>query len=327
MQQILYDQAPYHVLFYDAALSAYRTDRFGGWRLSPAEGRAAVLRLRDGGLRLPDSARPRPDRAAPRPPRRPRRRAGASRGDRRHRPRAVRRTARRPAAGPTRLLIIGVIGIVLIVVVGVVVGAGPGDRVRPTRRSERGAAPSGSALTRIAQDGVTLPGCAGSSQAILTIVGIVVLNFILFRAMPGSPERMSHNPNAVGGRSRGPSCAMGPRQAADPGPVRPRTSRRTLQGDFGQSFKYKGQDVTDVIAEPGLADAHPVRPRRAHRHRRRPRPRRVQRLETRRAGRLRRQRPLADPVFDAVFPPGDDPPGHLRDGPRMVPDVGHVHAR
>ncbi len=35
MQQILYDQAPYHVLFYDAALSAWRTDRIGGWKLSP----------------------------------------------------------------------------------------------------------------------------------------------------------------------------------------------------------------------------------------------------------------------------------------------------
>jgi peptide/nickel transport system substrate-binding protein len=35
MQQILYDKAPYHVLFYDAALSAWRTDRFAGWRLSP----------------------------------------------------------------------------------------------------------------------------------------------------------------------------------------------------------------------------------------------------------------------------------------------------
>jgi len=38
MQQILYDQAPYHVLFYDAALSAWRTDRFGGWPLSPTQG-------------------------------------------------------------------------------------------------------------------------------------------------------------------------------------------------------------------------------------------------------------------------------------------------
>lgn len=35
MQQIMYDQAPYHVLFYSEALHAYRTDRFGGWQLQP----------------------------------------------------------------------------------------------------------------------------------------------------------------------------------------------------------------------------------------------------------------------------------------------------
>jgi peptide/nickel transport system substrate-binding protein len=38
MQQLVYDQAPYHVLFYDAALHAYRTDKFGGWTLQPTEG-------------------------------------------------------------------------------------------------------------------------------------------------------------------------------------------------------------------------------------------------------------------------------------------------
>jgi peptide/nickel transport system substrate-binding protein len=36
MQQIMYDEAPYHVLFYDEALHAYRTDRFGGWKLQPS---------------------------------------------------------------------------------------------------------------------------------------------------------------------------------------------------------------------------------------------------------------------------------------------------
>ncbi len=36
MQQIMYDEAPYHVLFYEAALHAYRTDRFGNWRLQPS---------------------------------------------------------------------------------------------------------------------------------------------------------------------------------------------------------------------------------------------------------------------------------------------------
>jgi peptide/nickel transport system substrate-binding protein len=35
MQQLVYDEAPYHILFYDAALHAYRTDHFGGWKLQP----------------------------------------------------------------------------------------------------------------------------------------------------------------------------------------------------------------------------------------------------------------------------------------------------
>lgn len=35
MQQIMYDQAPYHILFYDANLEAYRTDRFAGWQNQP----------------------------------------------------------------------------------------------------------------------------------------------------------------------------------------------------------------------------------------------------------------------------------------------------
>ena len=37
MQELVYNQAPYHILFYDAALHAYRTDKFGGWRTQPAE--------------------------------------------------------------------------------------------------------------------------------------------------------------------------------------------------------------------------------------------------------------------------------------------------
>ena len=38
MQQIVYDQAPYHILFYDSALHAYRTDKFVGWPLTPIDG-------------------------------------------------------------------------------------------------------------------------------------------------------------------------------------------------------------------------------------------------------------------------------------------------
>ena len=46
-------------------------------------------------------------------------------------------------------------------------------------------------------------------QAILTIVGIVLLNFILFRAMPGSPERIVAQPEPVGGGASRPSGARG----------------------------------------------------------------------------------------------------------------------
>ena len=37
MQNLFYDQAPYHVLYYDNELHAYRTDRFGGWVNQPPE--------------------------------------------------------------------------------------------------------------------------------------------------------------------------------------------------------------------------------------------------------------------------------------------------
>jgi peptide/nickel transport system substrate-binding protein len=38
MQQIIYDEAPYHVLFYDSNTVAYRTDTFGGWQNQPRDG-------------------------------------------------------------------------------------------------------------------------------------------------------------------------------------------------------------------------------------------------------------------------------------------------
>ncbi len=38
MQNLLYDEAPYDILFYDANLAAYRTDRFAGWQNMPDSG-------------------------------------------------------------------------------------------------------------------------------------------------------------------------------------------------------------------------------------------------------------------------------------------------
>jgi peptide/nickel transport system substrate-binding protein len=37
MQELVYAEAPYHILFYDAELHAYRTDKFGGWTNQPSE--------------------------------------------------------------------------------------------------------------------------------------------------------------------------------------------------------------------------------------------------------------------------------------------------
>jgi peptide/nickel transport system substrate-binding protein len=38
MQEIVYNEAPYHILYYDASLHAYRTDRFTGWVNQPDNG-------------------------------------------------------------------------------------------------------------------------------------------------------------------------------------------------------------------------------------------------------------------------------------------------
>ena len=37
MQQIMYDEAPYHILYYPSQLDANRTDKFGGWKNQPSQ--------------------------------------------------------------------------------------------------------------------------------------------------------------------------------------------------------------------------------------------------------------------------------------------------
>ncbi len=84
-------------------------------------------------------------------------------------------------------------------------------------------------------------------QAIGTIVFIVILNFVLFRMMPGSPDRVL---------LRNPHVTEEIREAArqrwgldDPLPVQlVKYVGATLQGDLGYSFKYQGEPVTDVLA-------------------------------------------------------------------------------
>ena len=83
-------------------------------------------------------------------------------------------------------------------------------------------------------------------QAIATIVAIVLLNFVLFRMMPGSPDRMSRNPNA----SPEAEAAIRERFGLDK-PLFPDQFvdyvAATVQLDFGESFKYRNQPVAEVI--------------------------------------------------------------------------------
>ena len=67
MQNLIYDEAPYDILFYDANLDVYRNDKFAGWENMPADG-TPLFYLRHAST-TPCSVTRRPSR---RPPRRPR---------------------------------------------------------------------------------------------------------------------------------------------------------------------------------------------------------------------------------------------------------------
>jgi peptide/nickel transport system substrate-binding protein len=64
MQELVYEESPYLLLYYDNQLEAYRTDRFTGWTTSPAdaaEGQVAFNGYRasyEGLSPLPGAAQP-----------------------------------------------------------------------------------------------------------------------------------------------------------------------------------------------------------------------------------------------------------------------------
>ena len=96
MQNLIYDQAPYDILYYDANLDVYRNDRFAGWQNMPGDGHA-VLHLRHAQLHAADGCdgRSRRRRRRRRPRRRrpsaaPARRGGAGRAGTRRSTRAAR---------------------------------------------------------------------------------------------------------------------------------------------------------------------------------------------------------------------------------------------
>ena len=99
-------------------------------------------------------------------------------------------------------------------------------------------------------------------QAIVTIVFVVILNFMLFRLMPGSPERiLLRNPHlnpetiAAAREKWGLDKPLLPLDISIVPPsvrVNPENQlfsylESTAAGDFGLSFQFRGQSVVDVI--------------------------------------------------------------------------------
>lgn len=86
-------------------------------------------------------------------------------------------------------------------------------------------------------------------QAGLTVCAIVLLNFLLFRMMPGSPERvLLRNPNL----SQQQLDAIKARWGLDK-PLLPDQLvsylGSTVTGDLGYSLKFQGKPVVDVISD------------------------------------------------------------------------------
>mgnify|MGYP000698708266 CR=1 FL=1 len=125
MQNLVYDEAPYHILYYDAELHAYRTDKFGGWTNQPPEGGTPLFGYGSRGYTLLTDAS-----AAPSAP------PSAGPSDAAGSPAAGGSPGASPSpttpAGSTSsnlLLILGIIALVVIVAVGLVVMRGRGRRV------------------------------------------------------------------------------------------------------------------------------------------------------------------------------------------------------
>src|SRR5512143_4360499 len=85
------------------------------------------------------------------------------------------------------------------------------------------------------------------AQAILTILAIVLLNFLLFRMMPGSPERvLLRNPYLTADKVEQVRKEWGLDKPLVPDQLVAYV-RATLTGDLGYSLKFRGETVVDVI--------------------------------------------------------------------------------
>lgn len=101
-------------------------------------------------------------------------------------------------------------------------------------------------------------------QAALTILFVVLLNFILFRLMPGSPERiLLRNPHLTPELAAAARARWGlddPKFPVDISLAPPSIAfhpenqlfsyiASSVQGDLGYSLQFRGRSVVDVIAE------------------------------------------------------------------------------
>jgi peptide/nickel transport system permease protein len=84
-------------------------------------------------------------------------------------------------------------------------------------------------------------------QAFVTIVAIVLLNFVLFRMMPGSPERATKNPHLTPEIVAAQRAKWGLDKPLFPDQFVSYIAS-TAQGDLGYSIKYRGQPVVEVVA-------------------------------------------------------------------------------
>jgi peptide/nickel transport system substrate-binding protein len=120
MQNLVYDEAPYHILYYDAELHAYRTDKFAGWTNQPSVGGTPLFGYGSGGYTLLTDAKATPSAA---PSSASSSDAGSSAGAS---PAASAPTDGSPASSSSSSLplILGVIALIVIVAVGLVVMRG-----------------------------------------------------------------------------------------------------------------------------------------------------------------------------------------------------------
>jgi peptide/nickel transport system permease protein len=86
------------------------------------------------------------------------------------------------------------------------------------------------------------------AQAVVTVIAIVLLNFVLFRMMPGSPERATKNPHLTPEFVAAERAKWGLDKPLFPDQL-VAFIQSTATGDLGYSIKYRGQPVTEVVMD------------------------------------------------------------------------------